>query len=116
MIINILLVAVGGFFGSITRFLIADSLKRHVVGTFAVNVTGSFLLAVIFHYYTQNAISDGLWLLLGVGFCGAYTTFSAFGLETVTYLLEKRYKAALQYVLATFSISIILIAVILLER
>jgi CrcB protein len=53
-------------------------------GTFAINVTGSFVLGVVFVLIdTQRHPERGKWfLLLGTGFCGGYTTFSTFSLET----------------------------------
>jgi fluoride exporter len=62
------------------------------VGTLVVNATGSFvlgLLAVLIARPSGSERADVARLLLGVGFCGGYTTFSTFSLDTVA-LLETR--------------------------
>jgi CrcB protein len=75
-----LLVAAGAFLGAPLRFALAgwfDS-QRFPAGTCAVNVAGSFLLGLL-----SGAAVHGDWLaLLGTGFCGGFTTYSAFAVQT----------------------------------
>lgn len=108
---NLLLVAIGGFFGSITRFYIYEKANRHIIGTWIANITGSIFLAFIFHFYFSQMISDQLWLFFGVGFCGAYTTFSTFGNETLQFCLEERYFTAAAYVFCSLVISLLFIVI-----
>lgn len=110
---SFLLVALGGFFGSITRFYIYIKANQRIIGTWTANITGSILLVFIVHLYLSNLISERLWLLLGVGFCGAYTTFSTFGNETLQLILGKKYGAAVGYVLISLIISLLSVAIIL---
>ncbi len=84
-----LLVGAGGFIGAIARFLVARWVgvlveTRFPLGTFVINISGSFLLGVIGTMVAQKvfANSDAVRLALGVGFLGAYTTFSTFEFET----------------------------------
>ncbi|WP_341926247.1 CrcB family protein [Nocardioides psychrotolerans] len=74
-----LLVAVGGAVGAALRFLLGHLLDRDLpVGTFAVNVVGSFLLGL----FTALSLDEQLLALLGTGFCGGLTTYSAFAVQT----------------------------------
>jgi len=84
-----LLVGLGGFVGANARFVTArwvGSLAegRFPLGTFLINVSGSFLLGLLGAVIAQKALpnADALRLALGVGFLGAYTTFSTFEFET----------------------------------
>ena len=104
---NFLLVAIGGFFGSISRFYIHTKAHNHFIGTWIANITGSIILAFIFHFHSSKTIPDQLWLLLGVGFCGAFTTFSTFGNETLQLIFSKKYGLALTYVISSIIISIL---------
>lgn len=83
------LVGVGGFAGSIARFVVARGIgaladTRFPLGTFIINVSGSFLLGVLGAIVAERIApnSEALRLALGVGFLGAYTTFSTFEFET----------------------------------
>lgn len=83
------LVGVGGFMGAIARFLVARWVgvlveTRFPLGTFVINISGSFVLGVIGTMVAQKVFrdSDAVRLALGVGFLGAYTTFSTFEFET----------------------------------
>lgn len=113
MILHLILVSIGGFFGSISRYWLSNELNKHVTGTWLANISGAILLAIIFRLYQNEIISEPFWLILGVGFSGAYTTFSTFGKETFTLLLERKYLYAALYVLSSLILSFILVAFIL---
>lgn len=74
-----LLVALGAALGAATRFWVAHHLDgRTPWGTVLVNVAGSFVLGIL---VGAGASADGL-ALLGTGFCGGLTTYSAFAVQT----------------------------------
>ena len=75
-----LLVAAGAFVGAPLRFLVASRLdgERFPYGTLLVNVAGSFVLGLL----SGAAIAGDALALLGVGFCGGLTTYSAFAVQT----------------------------------
>jgi CrcB protein len=88
-LIPFLLVGVGGFIGANARFVVARLVgalfeTRFPLGTFIINISGSFLLAVLGTVVAQKAFpdSEAMRLALGVGFLGAFTTFSTFEFET----------------------------------
>ncbi|SET35287.1 CrcB protein [Oceanobacillus limi] len=110
---SFLLVAIGGFWGSIARYSISVKTNKHFIGTWVANITGSMILAFLFHFYLIGAISNALWLLAGVGFCGAYTTFSTFGNETIQLVTAKNYKKAISYVVSSVVLSITVVGLIL---
>lgn len=101
---HMVLVGVGGFFGSIARFSLSELFKRQFtvklpVATLGVNVIGSFLLGLFI-----GVQLDELWLaLLGTGFLGAFTTFSTFTLENIQLLLQRERIIALTYIIFSLS-------------
>lgn len=83
------LVAAGGALGSVGRYAVSGLLTRGDFpwGTFAVNFTGTFALALLFFLFLGRGYLDpGARTFLFVGVFGGYTTFSTFGLETVNLL------------------------------
>jgi fluoride exporter len=89
VVLPFLIVGLGGFVGANARFLVARWLgafveTRFPLGTFVINISGSFLLGVIGTMVAQKVFrnSDAVRLAVGVGFLGAYTTFSTFTFET----------------------------------
>jgi len=91
--VTLALVLVGGAVGAPLRYVIDVAVQaRHGSlfpwGTFAVNVIGSFVLGVVLGGAAAGALPPAAVTLLGTGVCGAFTTFSTFGFETVR-LLEK---------------------------
>lgn len=106
---NIIFVAIGGFFGAIARFyvgnkLLAPSKNGFPAGTFFVNMTGSFLLGLL----TGIAASTTISLLIGVGFLGSYTTFSTFKVEVIRQVADKKSKVALFYMVSSYLSGIVL--------
>ena len=88
--IRYLLVAIGGGTGALMRYLAASAIVKRFgggfpLGTFIINVTGSFLIGFLMTILTERFHVDPNWrLLLVVGFLGGYTTFSSFEWETYT--------------------------------
>ncbi len=89
----IVLLTVGGALGTNARYWLSVWIQhqewtRHFpLATVVINVSGSLIVAVLAVPF-QNRLPVW-WILLGVGFCGGYTTFSTFALETVVLLQEK---------------------------
>lgn len=87
-IVNLAIVGIGGFFGAITRYSLALWIgqkwgRSFPMGTFFINVSGSFLIGLLMSLFTERFVVNPQWrLLLVVGFLGAYTTFSTFEYET----------------------------------
>ena len=114
--INILLVMLGGAFGSAARYGLGVGAKSlwpdHVwpIGTFAANVIGGLMMGLLMGlllgplkglFDTERAR-----LLLGVGVLGGFTTFSSFSLETVQMLERRAYGLAAGYVTLSVFLSI----------
>ncbi len=77
---TVLLVALGAAVGVAVRFHVASRLDAAwPYGTFVVNVVGSLLLG----FFSARALDEQTWALLGTGFCGGLTTYSAFAVQTV---------------------------------
>ncbi|MBP2691229.1 MAG: fluoride efflux transporter CrcB [Muribaculaceae bacterium] len=85
--INIAIVFIGSGLGGVCRYIVSRIVQEQVPGalfpwgTFAVNVIGCFLIGLfygIFDRHTGPALSPQLRLMLTVGFCGGFTTFSTF--------------------------------------
>lgn len=96
MIKNIILVGLGGGAGSILRYLCQrwfGEVYSHSFpwGTFAVNITGCFLIGVIWGITFKSFESNEHWkLFLMTGICGGFTTFSAFTLEGIGLIKEQK--------------------------
>lgn len=75
-------------------------------GTWIVNIAGSFLLGVLASLYWSEEIPEWAWMLFGIGFCGAFTTFSTFSVETLKMLRKKAYKSAVLYVVTSVILGI----------
>ncbi len=84
---NFLVIGAGGFLGAVTRYLLGSWVQKwgrgFPLGTFCINISGSFLIGLLMTLLTEKLMVDARWrLFLVVGFLGAYTTFSTFEFET----------------------------------
>lgn len=104
---GVLWVALGGALGAAARYAVSTvALNRWGAalpyGTWLVNVGGSLLLGFVVGVATRNAeLSDTVRLLVGVGFCGAFTTFSTFAVETIALADRPSVSAALLNIAVT---------------
>lgn len=104
---SLMLVALGGAFGSVCRYALQSwALSWHASrlpwGTWGVNVLGSFLAGFLLVWLGSRYLPDAAWRpLLLVGVLGGFTTFSGFSLESVELLQAGHYSAALSYVTAS---------------
>lgn len=96
------LLAVGGALGTLARyylglwFSLQPWARTFPYGTLAVNVVGSFLLGVVAVVFLQRLppAYAHWYLLLGTGFCGGFTTFSAFEYETMQLVIKGQWRTA----------------------
>jgi CrcB protein len=108
-----LMVAMGGAVGSMLRFWVGGSVAdrlgtRFPYGTFAVNCTGSFLIGVVLTLIAEHANVNPNWrYLIGVGFIGGYTTFSAFEYETFQSMQDGKMLIASLNVVLSIAIGLI---------
>ncbi|MCH1523596.1 MAG: fluoride efflux transporter CrcB [Candidatus Thalassarchaeaceae archaeon] len=95
-----LLVGIGGAIGAMLRYAVSDIMPSDGLpyGTMTVNLLGSLILGMIFGAIAADAlISQDNLLLFGTGLLGAFTTMSAFAMETIK-LSENEMSTALVYV------------------
>ncbi len=104
MIKTLLLVGVGGGLGSIMRYitsLVSEKFFQSLfpLATFASNILGCFILGLFLGLFERHLISNpDMKFLLVIGFCGGYTTFSAFTSENLSMLQSGNYTTAFLYI------------------
>lgn len=85
---KILIISLGAALGANARYWVADWAAQKwgaafPLGTFLINISGSFLLGLFMTLATERLMLDPRWrLLFAVGFLGAYTTFSTYSYES----------------------------------
>jgi len=105
MMTKLLLIGAGGFIGSVLRYVVsglAQTLSHSVAfpyGTLAVNVLGCFCIGLLSELFdTRSVIGDDTRAFLIIGILGGFTTFSAFGNETMNLIREGEAALALMNV------------------
>ena len=100
---NILMVMGGSALGGGARYLLSMLIQQFnrspfPAGTFIVNLLGCFLIGMLYAAHIRNPeTGPGLKLLLATGFCGGFTTFSAFAVENLSLFREGNFGVSLAY-------------------
>ena len=104
---QLVLVFIGGGFGSVLRYIIGKFLNNTEngipYGTFLANILGSLFIGIILGYAAKNnTLSQNSTLLLATGFCGGFTTFSTFAYENHIFLKSGDFTSFAYYTIASF--------------
>ncbi|MEG0292406.1 MAG: CrcB family protein [Anaerovoracaceae bacterium] len=105
---NIILVGIGGAIGSVLRMIVSSYLSKLKIfnisiGTLFVNITGSILLGLFIRYN----LDEKMYMLLGIGLLGGYTTFSTFNYELSGLIKQKKILSSICYMFFMYTLSII---------
>jgi len=98
------LIGIGGFVGSVSRYYLQLFFNKIFeisipIGTLIVNILGSFLIGLLFSILeNKNLINNNLNFFLSVGFCGGFTTFSAFTFENFNLIKNGNFISPLIYI------------------
>lgn len=110
---TLVLVGIGGALGSVLRYLTTLIVAKYFstifpLATFIINILGCLLIGILMGWLEKNQLTDASikWLLV-TGFCGSYTTFSAFGYENITLLQNGNSALAFLYIISSVVIGLI---------
>ncbi len=105
---NFLLIGAGGALGSMLRyfFSLIITTKIFPYSTLIVNILGCLLIGILLGLLLKNSISNYGWKFLATGFCGGFTTFSAFSLEGIELLQQQRYLTFFVYFFITITVGL----------
>ena len=87
-VLNYFWIALGAVVGASARYFLSTLVSRNLssafpYGTLLINITGSLVLGFFLVFSTERALLDPRWrLLVAIGFCGSYTTFSSYAFES----------------------------------
>ncbi|HRG59502.1 MAG TPA: fluoride efflux transporter CrcB [Bacteroidia bacterium] len=107
MLKAIIIVGLGGAIGSSLRYITNLLMQKCINnglpwGTLIANVLGCLLIGILMGYFTKTSIQNNEYkLLLVTGFCGGYTTFSAFAFENFYLIQQGNYTNTILYILVS---------------
>lgn len=108
---TLILIAIGGAAGSVLRYLIGGAVQHlsprgFPIGTLSVNILGCLLIGILARLFLNVQTAVSMRALLIVGFCGGFTTFSAFSHETTGLIEGGEYARAAAYVFLSMALCI----------
>jgi fluoride exporter len=96
-VLTYLWISLGAIVGASARYFVGRFVARAVTasfpyGTLVVNILGSFILGLFLVWSTERALPDPRWrLMIAIGFCGSYTTFSSYAYESFSLFEQGHY-------------------------
>lgn len=111
---QMLFIALGGSIGALARFGIAKYVNQisggvFPWGTMTVNFIGLFVIGFLYELFEKTLVPSEIRLFLTVGFLGALTTFSTYGMETITLFRNGQYGAAVVNIVLSNVVGIALV-------
>jgi CrcB protein len=109
---NFLVISLGAIFGANARYWISRYAARVLgpvfpYGTLIINVLGSLIVGFFVIWTTERVLADARWrLLVVVGFCGAFTTFSSFAFESMVYFEQGQWALMLTNIIGNNLLSL----------
>ena len=109
----LLIIGIGGALGSICRYLVQVYVGKYTTlsfpfGTLVVNLTGCFLIGILFGLSNKYAWMTLDWrLFLITGICGGYTTFSSFSVESMMLFRQGNYTYFFLYTLGSVTVGLL---------
>ena len=94
---NYLWIAIGAVVGASARYFLSTYVARHFwavfpYGTLVINISGSLILGFFLVYSTERVLLDPRWrMLIAIGFCGSYTTFSSYAFESFALMEQSQW-------------------------
>ena len=94
---NYFWISLGAIVGASARYFVSGFVARHLstifpYGTLIINITGSLILGFFLVYSSERALLDPRWrLLVAIGFCGSYTTFSSYAFESFALMEQSQW-------------------------
>jgi CrcB protein len=102
---DVLIISVGAIAGANARYLISRLAAKLLgpifpYGTLFINITGSMIVGFFMIWATERAVVDPRWrLLIVIGFCGSFTTFSSYAFETMAYFEQGQWMLTMTNIL-----------------
>jgi CrcB protein len=102
---DFLAISLAAIVGANLRYLLSRFAARELgavfpYGTLGINILGSFIVGFFVIWTTEHALVDPRWLLVVVGFCGSFTTFSSYAFETMSYFEQGQWALMLTNILS----------------
>ena len=111
--LNFLAISLGAIVGANARYIVSRYAARLLgpvfpYGTLIINVAGSFVVGLFLIWTNERVLIDPRWrLLVVIGFCGGFTTFSSYAFETMAYFEQGQWTLMLSNVLANNLLSLL---------
>jgi CrcB protein len=112
-LVALLWVGLGGFLGSIARYLLSGwaAARWGVIfpwGTFIINISGSFILGFFLAFAQERPwVHPQARLLFAIGFIGAYTTFSTYTYESIRLMINGQFALAAAYIVGSVVLGLV---------
>ena len=110
--LNFVAISLGAIVGANSRYIISRYAARFLgpvfpYGTLIINVAGSFVVGLFLIWTTERVLIDPRWrLLVVIGFCGGFTTFSSYAFETMAYFEQGQWLLMTTNILANNLLSL----------